>query len=63
MKKWANLARSANPNILYLPKGKRGLILPSITSLYKSFYVPHQAQLLTAADPCVRKIVEDGLLY
>ena len=63
LKKWANLARSANPNILYLPKGKGGLNLPSITSLYKSLQVSRQAQLLTSVDPCVRKIAEDGLLH
>ena len=42
---------------------KGGLDLPSITSLYKSLQVSRQAQLLTSADPCVRKIAEDSLIH
>ena len=44
LKKWAGLAKSANPNVLYLPKGKGGLEIPSITSLYKSLQVSRLSQ-------------------
>ena len=35
IKQWAGLAKSANPNLLYLPKRDSGLNLPSLSILYK----------------------------
>ena len=35
LKRWAGLAKSANPNLLYLPKRDSGLDLPSSSFLYK----------------------------
>ena len=61
LKKWSGLARSASPNMLYLPKSKGGQDLPSISALYKRLQVSRQAQLLTSIDPCVRRVAEDGL--
>ena len=61
LKKWAGLAKSANPNLLYLPQRDGGLNLSSLSSLYKRLQVSRQCQLLTSADPCVRRIAEQGL--
>ena len=35
LKQWAGLAKSANPNLLYLPQKEGGLALPALSSLYK----------------------------
>lgn len=61
LKRWSGLAKSANPNMLYLPKSEGGLDLPSLLSLYQRLQVSSQAQLLTSSDPCVRRVAEDGL--
>lgn len=61
LKKWSGLAKSANPNMLYLPRCEGGLDLPSLSGLYKRLQVSRQAQLLTSADPCVRRVAEDSL--
>lgn len=42
LKRWAGLAKSANPNLLYLPKRDSGLELPSLSSLYKRLQVSRQ---------------------
>ena len=34
VKKWANLAKSANTALLYLPQRMGGLNIPALTSLY-----------------------------
>ncbi len=54
------VAKSANPNILFLPKESGGLGLALITSLYKGLQVSRQAQLLASTDPSVRRIAEIG---
>ena len=61
LKQWAGLAKSANPNLLYLPQKEGGLTLPALSSLYKQLQVSRQCQILTSADPCVRRIAEKGL--
>lgn len=61
VKKWAGLAKLANPSLLYLPKRSGGLGLPSLSSLYKRLQVSRQCQLLTSPDPCVRSIAERAL--
>ena len=55
------LAKSANSNLLYLPKESGGLNLPSLSSLYKQLQISRQCQLLTSSDSCVRRIAEKGL--
>jgi len=62
LKKWAGLTRSANVHILYLPQRNGGLNLPSLTSIYKRLQVSKACQLLTSADPTVRRIAEKNLL-
>ena len=42
LKRWASLAKSANPNLLYLPKRDSGLNLPSLFFLYKQLQVSRQ---------------------
>lgn len=61
LKRWAGLARSANPSLLFLQTKKGGLGLPTLTNLYKRLQVTRQAQLLTSRDPCVRHIAERHL--
>ena len=59
---WAGLAKSANPNCLYLTSKEGGLSLPSLSCLYKKLQVSRHSQLLLSADPCVRRIAEDNLI-
>ena len=40
LKQWAGLAKSVNPNLLYLLKRDSGLDLPSLFFLYKWLQVP-----------------------
>ena len=61
LKRWAGLAKSANPNLLYLPKRDSGFELPSLSFLYKRLKVSRQCQILISADPCVRRSAEKGL--
>ena len=63
LKRWASLAKSANPNLLYIyfPKRDSGLNLLSLSFFYKQLQVSRQCQILTSADPCVRRTAEDGL--
>ena len=61
LKRCAGIAKSANPNILYLPYKLGGCQLPAITSLYKCLQVSKQSQLLTSNDATVRHIAEEGL--
>ena len=55
------MGRSANVQILYLPQ-RNGLNLLSLTSIYKRLQVSKACQLLTSADPTVRRIAEKNLL-
>ena len=61
VKKWAGLARPANPAILYLPHKMGGLNLPLISIQYKRLQVVKQSQLLTSTDHCTRQIAERSL--
>jgi len=61
LKRWAGLAKSANTSLLYLTLKDDGLNLPSISSIYKSLQVSKKCQLLTSADPTVRRIAEEDL--
>lgn len=61
IKKWSGLAKPAIPNVLYIPQRDGGLDLPSISTLYKKVQVSRQCQLLTYADPTIRRIGAQGL--
>ena len=61
--RWAGLARSAYPSILYLPQKLGGLNLPLISVLFKSLQVACQSLLLTSSDLCVRLMAEKGLQH
>ena len=61
LKRRSGLAKSAKLNLLYLPKRDSGLDLPSLSFLYKRLQVSRQCQILTSADPCVRRIAVNGL--
>ena len=61
LKKWAGLARPANPAVLYLPHKMGGLNLPLVSVQYKRIQVVKQSQLLTSSDHCTRQIAERSL--
>jgi len=52
LKKWTDLAKSANTAMLYLPQKMGGLNLPTLISLYKRLQDSWQCQLLTSPDGC-----------
>lgn len=61
VKKWAELARAANPSLLYLPQKMGGLNLPLVSVFLRRLQVAKQSQLLTSPDPCVRHRAEKTL--
>ena len=54
LKRWVGLARSANPTLLYLPKARGGLGLPSVLTLWKKQQVSRACQLISYHDSVVR---------
>ena len=54
LKKWVGLAQCANPALLYVPKTKGGMGLPSIVTLWKKQQVSRACQLISSRDPVVR---------
>ena len=54
LKKWVGLARSANPALLFLPKTKGGMGLPSLVTLWKKVQISRACQLISSHDPVVR---------
>ena len=54
LKKWAGLARCANPSILFLSQANGGLHLPALSTNFKKLQVSRMAQLLVSRDNCVR---------
>ena len=53
LKKWVGLAQPANTSILFLPKKRGGLALPSLVTLYKKEQSSCMVQLFTSEDPGV----------
>ena len=56
LKKWSGLARTADPNKLFLPKANGGLDLPELTTLYKKLHAAKAASFMYSRDPMVRAI-------
>ena len=54
LKKWVGLARLANPALLFLPKTKGGMGLPSLVTLWKKVQISRACQLISSHDPVVR---------
>ena len=54
LKKWAGLARSANPGRLYLTTPAGGLDIKKPSMIYKSLQLSRQIQLICSRDPCMR---------
>ena len=54
IKKWVDLARSANPALLYIPKAKGGMGLPSQVTLWKKQQASRACQLISSQDPIAR---------
>ena len=57
LKNWVGLAQPANTTILFLPKKRGGLALPSLVTLYKKQQSSRMVQLFTSEDPGVRRAV------
>ena len=62
LKKWSELARSANVAPLYLSQKLGGFNLPLISSLHKKLQVSKQGQLVTSQDSCVRLMAEKTMI-
>ena len=62
LKRWVSLARSANPALLYLPKAKGGLGLPSCVTLWKKQQVSRACQLISSKDPVVRYVTTQSTI-
>ena len=57
LKKWASLARCANPAILFLSKEHGGLHLSSLSTTFKKLQVSRMAQLLISSDIVVLDVL------
>ena len=62
LKKWSGLARTADPNKLFLPKANGGLDLPELTTLYKKLHAAKAARFMCSRDPTVRDIATQETL-
>ena len=56
LKKWAGLAKPADPSCLYLPKSTGGLELPSLVTMYKKLQTSKAATLMMSQDSTVRHL-------
>ena len=56
LKKWAGLAKPADPSCLYLPKSTGGLELPSLVTIYKKLQTSKAATLMMSQDSTVRHL-------
>ena len=56
LKRWSGLARTADPNKLFLPKSNGGLDLPNLITLYRKLQVSKAATFVHSRDPTVRCI-------
>ena len=56
LKRWSGLARSADPNRLFLPKSNGGLDLPHLVTVYKKIHAAKAGSHMYSSDPTVRAI-------
>ena len=53
LKRWSGLARSADPNRLFLPKSNGGLELPHLVTVYKKLHAAKAGLHMYSSDPTV----------
>ena len=56
LKRWCGLARSADPNRLFLPKSNGGLELPHLVTVYKKLHAAKAGSHMCSSDSSVRAI-------
>ena len=56
LKRWSGLARSADPNRLFLPKSNGGLELPHLVTMYKKLHASKAGSHMLSSDSSVRAI-------
>ena len=61
LKKWAVLARPADPARLYLPQTNGGFNLPLPSTLYQKYQVGKASLLITSRDAGVNHVVRESL--
>jgi hypothetical protein len=63
LKRWSGLAKSADPNRLFLPKSNGGFELPHLTTLYKKIHCAKAGSHMYSNDPTVRAIATQDTLH
>ena len=56
LKRWSGLARSADPNRLFLPRTNGGLELPHLVTMYKKLHASKAGSHMLSSDSSVRAI-------
>ena len=56
LKRWSGLARSADPNRLFLPRANGGLELPHLVTMYKKLHASKAGSHMLSSDSSVRAI-------
>ena len=59
LKKWSGLAKSADPNRLFLPKSNGGLELPHLVTTFKKVHAAKAGSHMCSRDPAVRAIASE----
>ena len=62
LKRWSGLARSADPNRLFLPKTNGGLDLPHLTTMYKRLQTAKATSYICSRDSVVRSFATQETL-
>ena len=63
LKRWSGLARSADPNRLFLPKANGGLELPHLVTMYKKIHTAKAGSHMYSGDSAVRAIATQNTLH
>ena len=63
LKRWSGLARSADPNRLFLPKANGGLELPHLVTMYKKIHAAKAGSHMYSGDSAVRAIATQNTLH
>ena len=63
LKRWSGLAKSADPNRLFLPKAKGGLELPHLVTMYKKIHTAKAGSHMYSGDSAVWAIATKNTLH
>ena len=63
LKRWSGLAKSADPNRLFLPKANGGLELPHLVTVYKKIHTAKAGSHMYSGDSAVRAIAPQNTLH